>query len=692
MNVKDPKEIRNIGFFGHSGSGKTSLAEATLFTAGGTDRLGKVMDKNTVFDYEAEEQRRQISLTSSFASAGWKKHKVTIADTPGDSNFFADSRSTMQAVDLAILVIDAVDGLKVNSEKVITTAKELNLPLAVVVNKMDKERANFDAVLEHLNAFGSFIPVQLPMGSESSFKGVVDLVTMKAYTYDGKAPKGTSSDIPADLADRAKEAREKLMEAVAETDDELTEKYLEAGELSAEEIKKGLYKGIVSRNIFPVLCAGALPPIGIDLLLDFVVEYGPTPLDHPPIPIIKGEEETTITPSADGPFAALVFKTIVDPYAGQLTVFRIYSGKLEGNQLYNSTRGERERFGNILQLKGSKQETLSQAVCGEICAVAKLKSTKTGDTFCDESDPFTIKSLPVPNGVITFAVKPKAKGDEDKIAAGLNRLAEEDPTLTVGRDPATKDILLTGMGTLHIEVILERLKNKFGVECQLEPPKVPYRETIKGTAQAQGRYKKQTGGRGQFGDCWLEIKPLPRGKGFEFINAIVGGAIPRQYIPAVEKGVKEAMEGGAIAGYPVIDVSVKLYDGSYHSVDSSEIAFKIAASMGFKKAVQQAKPVLLEPIMKMEVIVPEEFMGDVIGDLNSRRGKVLGMDTRPGGMQVIRAEVPMAEVLRYEPDLTSITSGRGAFTMEFSHYAEVPAQIAEKIIAERNAEKEAKEN
>lgn len=688
MNVKDPRELRNIGFFGHTQAGKTSLGEALLFASSAVDRLGKIADGNTTFDFETEEQRRQISLAAAFASADWKKCKLNVIDTPGDSNFFSDARSCMPAVDLVLLAIDAVDGIKVQTEKALQLAAELSLPLAVVINRMDKERANPEPILAALNKFGHAVPFTLPIGKELALQGVVDLLQNKASYSSEASPKSQSKEIPAELAAAAKAARDQIVEAVAECDDALTEKYLESGALSEEEIKSGLRKGLIARGLLPVFYTSATKLVGIEALLDFIVENGPTPLDHPAMKALQlsDKKEIDIRSQADAPLAALVFKSIVDPFAGQLTVFRIFRGQLQGtSQLYNSTRRERERFNSLLQLKGNKQVPLANAVCGEICAVAKLKATKTGDTFCEEAHPLQIHALPVASGVISFALKSKVKGEEEKIANGLARLAEEDPSIAIGRDQQTKDIMVTGMGQLHIEVILERLKRKFSVECTLEPPKIPYKETIRGSAKAQGKYKRQSGGRGQYGDCWLELKPRSRGKGFEFVDAVVGGVIPRQYIPAVEKGVVEAMLSGPQAGYPVVDLQVAVYDGSYHDVDSSEAAFKRAASMGFKKAFAEAKPCILEPIMKIEIAVPDEFMGDVIGDLNSRRGRVLGMDTGASGGQVIKGTVPMSEVLRYAPDLTSITSGRGSFTLEFDHYEELAPNLAEKIISERKA-------
>ena len=685
------EDLRNIVFVAHGGAGKTSLAEVMLFNTGVTNRLGRVEDGTTVMDFEPEELKRNISLSSGFNQYDWKKHTVRLIDTPGDQNFFSDTRICMQAADGAVVVIDAVDGVKVQTEQAWDFAEEFNLPSVIFINKLDRERADFSRTCK--DAAECFEPkpiiLQLPIGSEADFKGVIDLVGMKAYTYDAKG-KAKEVDIPSDMQDLVAEEREALVENVVESDDELLERYLEGESLSDDEIKAALKKGTLSRTFVPVLCGSATNNIGIDLIQDFIVNCMPSPLDRGPWIATDddGEKEVECNPDPDAPFSAFVFKTVADPFAGRLSIFRVVSGSLGADgTFYNTNKDTKERYNQLLSLAGKEQKPVTKAGPGSIVAVAKLKDSTTGDTLCDEGRKVKFKCAePLPS-LTSFAVEPKSKGDEDKILTSLSKLLEEDIALQLTRNLETNQILLSGLGPIHIEVAVEKLKRKFNVEVELNTPKVPYKETITKKVRVQGKHKKQTGGHGQFGDCWIQLEPLPRGKGFEFVNKIVGGVIPKQYIPAVEKGILESCQKGVLSGFPCIDFKVTLDDGSFHAVDSSEMAFKIAGSLAFKKAALEAGPVPLEPIMNVSITTPDEHMGDIMGDLNSRRGKVLGMDSK-GKNQVIKAYVPMAEFLTYAPDLRSMTGGRGMFSMEFSHYDEVPAQIAQKLVEEINKSKE----
>ena len=696
MAAAELEKLRNVGILGQGGSGKTSLGEAMLFAAGATQRLGKVLDGTSVLDHEPEEIKHHISISTAFHSLSWKKFPMTIIDTPGYSAFLADTINSMRAFSGAVFVLNPSVGLRVESERLWAQANDYHVSRLFFVNKMDHEQGDVEQriapMLETLEAKAVYL--QLPVGVEAGFKGVVDLLSMKAYLYDGDSGKFVEGEIPGDLQAATAEMREKLVEDISETDDELLEKFLDGKELTTDEIKQALRNGIRERKLFPILFGSATRQIGIAQLLDAIVDYLPSPLE-------QGEVEGSNPASGEGikravdpnaPFSAYVFKTVIDPFAGKLSIMRVMSGKIAPDATcYAPSRQMKEKMWHMFRLEGKKQDPVKEAVAGEIVAAAKFKDIVTGDTLCDEKAPIRYDGIAhfAPN--ISFALEPKSKADEDKLPQGLHRMMEEDQTIEMHRDEETRDFILSGMGQQHIEIIVEKLKRKYGAEVVLKAPKVPYKETIRGSASAQGRLKKQTGGRGQFGDTWIKVEPLPPGKGFEFVDQIVGGAIPRNYIPAVEKGVREAMAGGYLAGYQMVDVRVSLYDGSYHDVDSSDMAFKIAASMGFKNAVEKAKPVLLEPVMNMEISVPDECMGDVIGDLNSRRGKVLGMDTK-GHTQVIKARVPMSEVLKYAPDLRSITSGRGEFHMEFSHYEELPAHLAEKVIKETKASKAAEHN
>jgi elongation factor G len=644
-----------------------------------------------MLDFEPEEIKRQTTISSGIHQLVWDKSSITLIDTPGDQNFFSETRLCMQAADGYLVVVDAVDGIKVQTEKAWEFAAEFGRPCMIIVNKLDRERASFTRALEDIEKTIDLKPVvlHLPIGKEADFKGVVDLLRMKAFVYD-KDGKGKAGEIPTDMQDQVDSAREELIENIAEADDELLERYLEGETLSTEDLNAALRKGTFERQFVPVLCTAATANIGIDLLMSAVIDLVPAPVDLPPMIAVGPDGETTIERKADPdePFAAFVFKTIADPYAGRLSVFRIVSGKLSGDGIfYNVNKDVKERYNQLLQMMGKEQKPIDGAEAGMIVAVAKLKETVTGDTLCDEKSKLTFTcAQPLPN-LISYAISPKSKGDEEKIYSSLVRLLEEDPALRMERNAETRQTLISGMGQIHIEVAVDKLKRKFNVEVELSLPRVPYRETIKKKVRVQGKHKKQTGGHGQYGDCWIEIEPRGRGEGFEFVDAIVGGVIPKQYIPAVEKGIIEASQKGVLAGFPAVDFRATVSDGSYHAVDSSEMAFKIAGSLAFKKAVTEASPVLLEPIMNVEITTPDEFMGDIMGDLNSRRGRVLGMDT-DGKYQVIKAQVPMAEFLTYAPDLRSMTGGRGVFSMTFSHYDEVPAQVAEKVIEAARKEQE----
>jgi elongation factor G len=675
--------IRNIALVAHGGAGKTSLAEAMLFDAGVLNRMGRIEEGNTALDYEPEEIKRTSSISAGFHQVNWKKHPITLIDTPGDQNFFSDTKTCLQAADAAVVVIDAVDGVKVQTEMAWEFLDDFKLPRMIFINKLDRERADFTRTFEDVKSLFQPKPIvlQLPMGVETGFKGIVDLITLKAYVY-GEDGKGKATDIPAEMKESIDAEREALIENIAEADDALVERYLEGETLSEDDLRGALRKGVLARTFTPVLCGSATRNIGIDLLLDAVVAALPSPVDGGPR-VGKdpaGGTEIERRPDPDAPFSALVVKTITDPYAGRLTVFRIFSGTIGGDgTFYNSKKEARERYNQLLVILGKEQKPASGGGPGSIVAVAKLKETATGDTLCDEANKILFEATPPLPTLISYALAPKSKGDEDKVFTSLSKLLEEDPSLRIERLAETKEIILHGLGQIHIETTVERLKRKFGVEVQLNIPKVPYRETIKKKVRVQGRHKKQTGGHGQFGDCWVQFEPQPRGKGFEYVDAIVGGAIPRQYIPAVEKGIVESAQRGVLAGFPCVDFKATVDDGSYHAVDSSEMAFKIAGSLAFRKAAEQADPVLLEPVMKVTVIAPDEFMGDIMGDLNSRRGRVLGMENA-GKNQIINAYVPMAEFQTYAPDLRSMTGGRGIYRMEFSHYDEVPAHISQKII------------
>jgi len=687
------EDIRNVALVAHSGAGKTSLGDAVLFNAKAIDRMGRVDEGTSTLDYEPDEIKRKITISTTVAHCEWQNTKINLVDTPGYADFIGDVKSGLRVVESAIVAVCATAGVEVGTENVWQFADERALPRMVVITKLDRENADFYKTIDAVrNTFGTKCAViQLPIGSQDSFRGVVDLISMKAYVYDGSSSgKFQEQDIPDDLKETAENYRSELIEAAVESDDELIEKYLEGEELSEEEIRKGLRQGVAEGSVYPIICVSALKNVGIKQMLDTIVAYLPSPAD---IDRIEGkapgsDETKELAPKDDAPLSALVFKTTADPFVGKISLFRVYSGTMRSDgQIYNSNEDTTERVGQLFFMKGKQQEPVDQVSAGDIGAVAKLGVTGTGDTLCDKSNPVVLPGINFPKPTLAMAMKPKAKGDEDKIGSGLARLTEEDPTIVVHRDAETAETIVEGLGEVHLEVTAERLKRKFGAEVVLDTPRIPYRETIRGTAKAEGKHKKQTGGRGQYGHVFLEISPLPPGGDFEFEDKIFGGAVPKQYIPAVEKGVRETLVEGVLAGYPLVDLKVTLYDGSYHPVDSSEMAFKIASSMALKKGVMDASPVLLEPIMDVEVTVPEYQMGDVMGDLNKRRGRILGMEPQ-GNKQVIKAQVPMAEMFKYAIDLRSITAGRGSFTMEFSHYEEVPAAISQQVIEKAKQERE----
>jgi elongation factor G len=683
-------KIRNVGVVGHGGVGKTSLVESLLYTAGAVTRLGKVDDGSTTTDFDPDEIKRKISINTAIAYCDYKGHRVNMIDTPGYGDFIADARAGLRVVEAAVVVVDAVAGVQVQTEKVWKFATEFELPRAIVVNRLDRERSDFfrtlDSVTRRLK--GRIVPVHIPVGEESGFRGFVDLVTLRASLYtDGKL---TDAAIPAEVAERVKEWREKLVEAAAETDDDLLAKYLEEGSLDEGEMLKALRSGISQGKIVPVLCAAASKGVGSQAVLDLIVHEFPSPADRGEVggTDLKAKQAGRREPDPKAPVAALVFKTLSDPHIGKLTLFRVCSGTVRADStLYNPSRGSRERMGHVSWLQGKTQKNVEALGPGEIGVAQKLKETQTGDTLCEEAQPFELPRITFPEPAINFAIQPKTRGDEDKISNALARIAEEDPSVHHHFDPETKQLLISGVGSLHVEMTVERMKRKYNVDVSLLPPRIPYKETVKGRAEGQGKYKKQTGGRGQYGDTWLRVEPMTRGGGFEFVDDIFGGAVPRNFIPSVEKGVRDCMKKGILAGYPVVDLRVTLYDGSYHDVDSSDMAFQIAASMGLQKVFMEAHPILLEPVMNVEVTTPAEVAGDIIGDLNSRRGRIVGMEPS-GETAVVRASAPMAEMLTYESSLRSMTGGRGGYSMEFSHYEEVPAFLAEKIVKDVKSEKE----
>ena len=690
MKVYDAQSLRNVALVGHSGAGKTQLISALLFDAGAVNRFGRVDDGTTVTDYDDEAIARKHTLSSALAYAEWNRVKINFIDTPGMANFLSDARAALRVADAALVVVDSVHGVEVSTEKTWAAAEELEVPRIVVLNRLDRERASLERAVESLRgAFGrTVIPIQLPIGEERAFRGVVDLVAMKAWTFatDGSG-KPSEGAIPAELEGPANSAREALIEMVAEADDTLMEKFFEAGTLTQEELLAGLKRGILARRIVPVLCASASANIGMQPLLDAIIAYVASPAERS----LKGKnaagDEIEVPTTESGTAAAFVWKTVADPFAGRITLFRVICGSLKSDStVHNVTRGTSERLGHLVLLQGKTQTNVPEIKAGDLGAVAKLKETQTSDTVAEKTVPFTIAPIKFPEAVISYAIEPKSRGDEEKISTALHRLQEEDPTISYNRDQQTKELLLSGQGQSHIEVTVAKLKRRFGVEVNLKLPRIPYRETITAATEAHGRHKKQTGGHGQFGDCKVKFEPLARGSDFEFVDDIFGGAIPRQFVPAVEKGIQDARIRGFLAGYPMVDFRATVYDGSFHAVDSNELSFKMAGSLAFKDGMSRARPTLLEPVMDVEVYAPSDYAGDLMGDLNSRRGRIGGMDTR-GASTIIRAKVPMAEMLTYEQHLTSATGGRGSYHMEFSHYEEVPAHLHGKIIAAAKAER-----
>ena len=690
MKVYDAASIRNVALVGHSGSGKTQLASAILSLSNMVNRFGKVDDGTTVTDYDEEEIARKHTLSAALAYAEWNKQKINLIDTPGIGNFLSDAHAGLQVADGALVVVDAVSGVMVQTEKVWSIGDDLKLPRLVVLNRLDRERASLERSLASLREACSrtVIPVQLPIGEERSFKGVVDLVTRKAYVFQtDESGKFSETAVPPAMEADVNAAREALIEMVAENDERLMEKFFEAGTLTDAELVAGLRSATMAGKLFPLVCTSALLNIGVPQLLDAIGACLPSPADRPFRAIDKDGVETTRQADEKLPAAAFVWKTIADPFAGRITMFRVVSGSLKSDSnCYNKTRDTLERFGHLLLLQGKTQTSVPEIKAGDLGAVAKLKDTLTNDTLGDRSQTVSFPAVKFPEPVLSYAIEPKSRGDEDKISTAMHRLEEEDPSIRYSRDPQTKELLLSGQGQLHIEVTVAKLKRRFGVDVNLKPPRIPYRETIKASTEAHGRHKKQTGGHGQFGDCKIKVEPLARGADFEFVDDIFGGSIPRQFIPAVEKGIQDARSRGYLAGYPMVDFRVTVFDGSYHDVDSNELSFKLAGSLAFKDAMTRARPTILEPIMNVEVHAPSDFAGDLMGDLNGRRGRIGGMDTR-GAMTIIKAQVPMAEMLTYEQHLTSATGGRGSYHMEYSHYDEVPAHLQSKIIAASKAER-----
>jgi len=692
MKVYDAPSIRNIALVGHGGCGKTSLASAMLFDMGAVNRLGRVDDGTATTDFDPDEIERKISLQTGLAHGEWRKNKINLLDTPGYANFLAEARSALRVADAALVVVDAVAGVEVQTEKVWSYCDEYKLPRIIVINRMDRERAGFARTLESLErAFGrGVVPVAIPLGEEKGFVGVADLLANRADVYkDDQSGQFEQVDVPNDTKEAATAAIDKLVEMVAETNESLMEEFFEKGTLPHDDLVKGLREAVLAGRLFPVFPVSSARNVGVQPLLDDMVDLLPSPADRGPAvgddPVKKAEASRE--PSASAPLSAFVFKTIADPHAGRISLFRVYSGVFKSDStVRNPGRELDERVGALELLQGKQQVAVPEIQAGDIGAVAKLKETHTGDTLCDKAHPIVYPPLSFPEPATTFAIEPKTRGDEDKISVALHRLMEEDLVIRLAHDPQTHEILLSGMGQLHIEVIVGRLKKRYKVEVNLKKPKIPYRETIKGAAEGHGRHKKQTGGHGQFGDCRIRMKPLPRGSDFKFVDDIFGGSIPKNFIPAVGKGIEESRLRGFIAGYPMVDFQVELYDGQYHDVDSSEMSFKIAGSLAYKDAVAKCRPTLLEPVMKVEIAVPEEYAGAVMGDLSSRRGRPQGMEPK-GSLQVIKAEVPLSEMLSYDAELTSMTGGRGSYHMEMAHYDEVPGHLLDKVVAAAKAER-----
>jgi elongation factor G len=679
-----PEKVRNVALVGHGGSGKTTLAEAMLYVGGATSRMGSVDQGTTTFDHEPEEISRNISLSLGVATVEWNQHRINIIDTPGSSDFVGDARAALRAVDLALFCVSAVDGVEVQTEQLWRAAGEEGIPRAIVITKLDRERASYRSVLDQLRAaFGKQVaPIQVPMGQEASLRGLVRVATQRAYEYPEGAKRGSQVDLPEDIAELVHTAHTGLIETVVETDDKMMEAYFEGVEPTRDQIVATVHSGIVAGSIHPVLVTSAHKLVGVDTLFEFITDYGPNPLERKLPPLSEGE---TIEASEDGPFVAYVFKTMSDPFVGRVSLFRIFSGVARADQELELARGGKVRLHNLFKLQGKEHRDVSDLPVGGIGAVAKVESLRAGDTLRSPGVKVAIEPVTYPRPVAELAITPRSHQDEEKLSMALHRIADEDPTVRIERRAETGETILAGLGDSHLEVTLERINRMFGVEIDSALPKVPYRETITATAEAEGKHKKQTGGRGQFGVAFVRFAPLPRGAGYEFIDSVKGGSVPRGFIPAVDKGVREALERGLLAGFPVIDMSAELFDGKYHSVDSDEMSFRMAGIQAFKAAGDKLRPVLLEPIMKVVVTAPEEYLGDVMGDINARRGRVLGMDGE-GSLRLVTAEVPMAEIRQYPAELRSLTSGRGTFEVEFDHYAEVPHSEAQAVIAAARAE------
>ena len=679
--------IRNVAIVGHGGAGKTSLTEALLFAAGAINRVGRVEDGNTVSDFDPDEVAKGISISLSLAPFEWKEHKINLLDAPGYADFVGDAEAALRAADAAIIVVSAVEGVEVQARVAWDICEHLSLPRTIFINKLDRERASFQRTMDELTeVFGKRVaPYHLPIGEEQSFSGVADLLAERAYTYDGDRAEGP---VPETLAADEASLHEQLVESIVESDDALMERYLEGEEIEQKELMTALEKGVTAGATIPVLCGSATKGVGIDLLAEFLVNEMPSPAERASLTGTRGEEEIELAPDPGGPLAALVFKTLSDPYVGKLTFFRVHSGTFRPDQtVFNATQKQDERVGQLFTMRGKSQEPVSEVPAGDIAALAKLAHTVTGDTLCTRAAPVVLPGIDFPDPLLALAIEPKTKGDEDKLSTALHKLAEEDPTFHHERNAETRQTLIKGMGEAHLDVIVQRLA-RHHVEVNTAPPRVAYRETVKKTASAQGRHVKQSGGRGQYAVCWLELSPLARGGGFEFQNAIVGGAIPGQFIPSVEKGVRKTLEDGVLAGYPMVDVKAKLYDGKFHTVDSSDIAFQLAGGLAFKDAAREAGIVLLEPIMDLDVMVPDDSVGDIMGDLSSKRARIEGSEPVGRGWTHIKAKVPQGEILRYSIDLRSKTGGRATFKASFSHYEEAPSNVQERVVAETQKAKE----
>jgi elongation factor G len=693
VKVYTGENVRNVVLVGHGHAGKTSLISAMLYTAGATQRQGRVDDGSATTDYDDEEIARKMSIATSLAYAEWGQTKINFLDTPGFNMFVHEAKMVLPVVDAAIVVVDGVAGVEVVTERVWNYCEEYKTPRVIVASRMDRERADAERVLDSLTrAFGrSVVPLELPIGKEKNLSGVVDLVNMKAYTYElGGNGKGKEGEIPANMKDAAQEAHEKLVELVAEGDDALMEKFFDAGTLSEKDLIPALHNAIREDKIFPVLFASGLGNVSTDRLMDFIADFTPAATEHESIrgEVTSGNGEPPARKESDSePVSVYVFKTVSDPFAGRISYFKVFSGVLKNDaSLANFSRSSQEKFAHISVMQGKTSVPVNELHAGDIGAVAKLKDTLTGDTLGDKSAPIQYPHVKLPEPAITFAIEPKSRADEDKLGPGIHKMLEEDAMLRFFRDAQTREFLIAGTGQQHIEVVVAKLKKRYHTEVVLKAPKVPYRETIRGRADVQGRHKKQTGGHGQYGDCKIKMEPLPRGSEFEFVNDIFGGAIPKNYIPAIEKGIKDAASRGHLAGFPMVDFKVVLYDGSYHDVDSNDMSFQMAGRIAFRKAMEQAKPTILEPVMHVEITIPDEFAGSIMGDLNARRGRIQGMDNKAGNT-LVKAEVPMSEMLTYGVDLTAMTQGRGSFSMEMHHYDVVPGQLQEKIIEKAKAER-----